>query len=281
MKIKTLVQEDNSIIFQSKTFCLDIYIPKKNFDRSLSEYNGAYIKTLGIFAFDIKQISSAEKGKFGIFHTLKFPNIIQFTYSDHFKYEGTLNNGLISSREYEVFRLTDGDIFMDRVVIEQSATAVINFVNSLHDGQIPETIPYPELINLYLNALDLNHVSLKNPSVVFELILSELCRDKNDLHRPFREAIARQANYNQFAYQSINLREIPSLSNTFAALSFYALSKSYSFFTGANHLESHIPPGTPGNILSSGLILPLNICVGLVVACTMYGFYALFRKGDL
>lgn len=68
---------------------------------------------------------------------------------------------------------------------------------------------------------------------------------------------------------------------TFAALSFYALSKSYSFFTGANHLESHIPLGTPGNILSSGLILPLNICVGLVVACTMYGFYALFRKGDL
>lgn len=64
-----------------------------------------------------------------------------------------------------------------------------------------------------------------------------------------------------------------------AALGFYALSKSYSFYTGANHLESFIPKGTPGNILSSGLILPLNICVGLVVACTMYGFYAVFRKG--
>lgn len=68
---------------------------------------------------------------------------------------------------------------------------------------------------------------------------------------------------------------------TFVSLSFYALSKSYSFFTGANHLESHIPLGTPGDILSSGLILPLNICVGLVVACTMYGFYALFRKGGM
>lgn len=68
---------------------------------------------------------------------------------------------------------------------------------------------------------------------------------------------------------------------TFAALSFYAVSKSYSFFTGANHLESGIPLGTAGNILSSGLILPLNICVGLVVACTMYSFYALFRKGGL
>lgn len=65
----------------------------------------------------------------------------------------------------------------------------------------------------------------------------------------------------------------------FGALTFYCLAKSYSFFTGANHLESGIPLGTPGAILSSGLILPLNICVGLVVACTMYAFYALFRKG--
>jgi len=61
----------------------------------------------------------------------------------------------------------------------------------------------------------------------------------------------------------------------------YAASKAYSFFTGANHLESHIPLGTPGAILSSGLILVLDICVGIVVACTMYGFYALFTKGEL
>ncbi len=66
---------------------------------------------------------------------------------------------------------------------------------------------------------------------------------------------------------------------SFAALTFYCLAKSYSFFTGANHLESIISSGTPGAIISAGLILPLNICVGLVVACTMYSFYTLFRKG--
>lgn len=66
---------------------------------------------------------------------------------------------------------------------------------------------------------------------------------------------------------------------SFVSLAFYCLAKSYSFFTGANHLESGIPLGEAGAILSSGLILPLNICVGLVVACTMYAFYTLFRKG--
>lgn len=67
----------------------------------------------------------------------------------------------------------------------------------------------------------------------------------------------------------------------FCSLCFYALAKGYSFFTGANHIESLIPKGTPGAILSGGLILPLNIAVGLVVACTMYGFYSLYDKGEI
>ena len=65
------------------------------------------------------------------------------------------------------------------------------------------------------------------------------------------------------------------------ALSFYAVSKAYSFFTGANHLNSIITPGTPGMLFSAGLIPYLNIAVGLVVCCTMYAFYTLFRKGDM
>lgn len=65
------------------------------------------------------------------------------------------------------------------------------------------------------------------------------------------------------------------------ALGFYALSKTYSFFTGANHIHSIISPGTPGRIFSAGLILPLNVAVGLVVCCTMYSFYMYFRRGEL
>lgn len=68
---------------------------------------------------------------------------------------------------------------------------------------------------------------------------------------------------------------------TVCSLSFYCLIKSYSFFTGANHLESIISPGVPGRIFSAGIILPLNLAVGMVVACTMYSFYTIFRRGHL
>ena len=68
---------------------------------------------------------------------------------------------------------------------------------------------------------------------------------------------------------------------TFISLGFYSFAKGYVFITGANGLENHIPKGIPGAILSGGLILPLDIAVGMVVACTMFGFYSLFRRGSI
>lgn len=65
------------------------------------------------------------------------------------------------------------------------------------------------------------------------------------------------------------------------ALCMYGIIGSYFYITGANGLENHIPLGVPGSILSGGIILPIDICVGLEVACTMYAFYALFRRGGL
>ena len=60
----------------------------------------------------------------------------------------------------------------------------------------------------------------------------------------------------------------------------YGVMKGYSFFTGGNHVGWDVPKGTPGELLSGGLILPLNICVGIIVACTMYTFYTLFLSGE-
>ena len=66
-----------------------------------------------------------------------------------------------------------------------------------------------------------------------------------------------------------------------SALCFYSAAKCYSFFCGANGFETVFSTGTPGRILSAGLILPLNIAVGLIVSLTMYGFYSVFQRGRI
>lgn len=66
-----------------------------------------------------------------------------------------------------------------------------------------------------------------------------------------------------------------------AALCTYCAVISYYLFMGANDFDNHISLGVPGMIFSAGIILWLNIFVGIEVACTMYAFYALFRRGGL
>lgn len=61
----------------------------------------------------------------------------------------------------------------------------------------------------------------------------------------------------------------------------YIALKTYSILTGANGIESIVPLGTAGSIFSSGLIFPLNICVGLVVACTVFSLYSLFTDWNV
>ncbi|MFT5871638.1 MAG: multicomponent Na+:H+ antiporter subunit B [Clostridium sp.] len=66
------------------------------------------------------------------------------------------------------------------------------------------------------------------------------------------------------------------------SIMFYGLLKGYSFITGGNHLAFPQPRlGTPGNILSGGFLLPLNILVGIIVTITIYFFFTLFDGGEI
>ena len=60
----------------------------------------------------------------------------------------------------------------------------------------------------------------------------------------------------------------------------YAVMVGYNCFCGNNGVGWEVPKGTPGDILSAGFILPLNVSVGIIVASTMFTFYSLFSQGE-
>lgn len=65
------------------------------------------------------------------------------------------------------------------------------------------------------------------------------------------------------------------------ALILYGCVMTYYFYTGANGIPNVFPLGIPGNIVSAGMIFYINLFVGSEVACTVYSFYALFKRGGL
>lgn len=65
------------------------------------------------------------------------------------------------------------------------------------------------------------------------------------------------------------------------ALCFYCLVIAWFSLCGANGLDDHIGAGRPGSIFSGGLILPIDLAVGLVMACAAYAFFTYFYRGEL
>lgn len=215
-KVPELIEKDGQIVFQGRNgSVLDIYIPTANFNRGKATLVDQYIQTLGVFVFEIKTQDDLVKGKSGKFNTLAFPNDISFTFSSESRYDGTLDNGKINRNSYRVFRLVAGDVFMSSTSIQQSTGSLINFVAAMHGGQIPNTLPYSDLINIYLDAMDINGNDLKSPSSTLEIIISEIARSKGDISIPYRLSKGTEYDYNL-----VNLSELPSLNSTFAALGF-------------------------------------------------------------
>ena len=90
-----------------------------------------------------------------------------------------------------------------------------------------------------------------------------------------------------FGYEKMskffNIKVFKTVTST--ALLTYCICKAYSFFTSVNGyhniFDDLVASQTPGYIFSGGLTFILNVCVGLVVSCTMYGFYSLFKRGEI
>jgi len=65
-----------------------------------------------------------------------------------------------------------------------------------------------------------------------------------------------------------------------SSLIFYTIIKGYSFLSYELQLP-HPPLGNLGSILSAGFILPLNIAVGIIVACVFYIIFSIFIKDEV
>lgn len=215
--IPELVRQGNSIVFTGEV--LDIYVPQINFKNKLSEYNGEYIDSIGIFLFEIKTFEEADNDKHTMMlHSMKLPININFQYSSTFKYKGKL--GDYPYDEYEVFRLENGNQFMANVVIEKTSTHAVKYVKALHKGGLPKMLNYDEILQLYHKVLEITGTNLKAPSIIYEMTISEGCRSANNIKTPFRKYINASKSKSKYAYKSTNINKLAMLNSTFGGITF-------------------------------------------------------------
>lgn len=222
-KIPELELRGNSIIFTGDY--LDIYVPRDSFDDGFARYNGNYINTIGIFFFEIIKAADIEnEGRKRVFHKMTFPNNIDFQYTDILSYKGSING--TPNIQYDVFRLENGNQFIANVNYQKMSDTVITFVNKLHNGKMPKILTYNEILEMYHGVLALNGVNLKAPSLLYELVISESCRDSKDISKPFRFKAVKGKNFDPYGYKNIRINRLPQINSTFAGITFENMTDS-------------------------------------------------------
>ena len=215
MNVPEITRVQDSLVFTGDV--LDIYIPDKNFDVKLAEYNGEYIHAMGIFLFEVKTYEQVEQGKRGRFYAMKLPNVIDFQYVDSFSYKGSING--YPADAYKVFRLENSSKFIANVWIQQDASEVVRFVKALHNGHLPNILTYDEILQMYHRVLAINQISLNAPSIIYELTISEVCRARSNQAKPFREVVTK-GDVSLYDYKPVNITKLPILNSTFAGVTF-------------------------------------------------------------
>jgi hypothetical protein len=223
MKYSFLKRTGNSLFFDGEY--MEIYIPKDFFKQGVAEYQGDKIKTLGIFNFMVYTGSSENRSK-GEIHLLKLPMEISFEF-DAYHDESTKLTPESIKEDYRVFELSKGSMVIDSVIKEQSAENSKKFIKLLHGGNLPKALKYEDIIELYHESIGLNKVKLNNPSVIFEMIIAELCRYNRQIDIPFRSIIGKSnSKVSQYDYSNINLKKLPAINSTFNALTFEDINQA-------------------------------------------------------
>ena len=188
-----------------------IYVPKDYFDKEINIIEGSTVSMLGLGDYAIFDENGRLKNKLT---PLKL--VTRFS-SQPYKITKEMDVKLTKScppRDYMLLHYKKGDPVIVSTKVPQDISNVENFLSLFLIGQLPNTIPYDEIQNYFIDGMEAAGESFKMNYQMIGVVISEMYRNPKNLEEPFRNS-----NYSdKTAYTPVNIREIPGLSSPYAAL---------------------------------------------------------------
>lgn len=202
----------------------EAYIPKVLFTdedeetkSTIAAQYGEGFHVMGVFNMRFYESDDAPRDSVKL-RTFNFPNMIM-TYPSDFSVEKlALTNADEKPEPYIVMKYYMGDVIMEAEEI-QSAANCTKFLNMITKGKIPNTIPYDKFEAIWQTNFQINKFNPQVPSVILQLIWAEMCRDPNDVTKPFRMLYGK-GNADPTSYLETNMNNVAAATSVFSALSF-------------------------------------------------------------
>lgn len=196
-----------------KAYKINFYISEYFFGSGMARELGDVIETFGMLYMEIFENEKSIPQDY----RLNIPVAIRLSFSESGKSSKSFK-GMKEDEEFRVFSVYKDDIAFKKAVHIESAAASVDFLRFLLNGKLPNSIKYEKLPDSLKENAKFNGLNLGVPSVIIEMILGEMCRNSDDPSEPFRMKAGKTGN--QEGYESARIKDIPSLSSTWAGLGF-------------------------------------------------------------
>lgn len=200
-KNKTLFNGDGELIY---------FIPEKYFNINAATIIGTSVELIGIFNYAVYNKS----GKQIKYDRFKLPTVFQCVPYKIEKEKELLLNGTKTPQDYRLLYFKKGDELISQNQVPKSIDNVEKFVNLLTRANLPENIPYDKIHEYILDNANMNNFNYKISPQIIGLLISELCRNPNDLTQPFRFTDMK----NMTDYKSISIIDVPKYTSPYTAI---------------------------------------------------------------
>lgn len=214
MEVPAFLRREGEALVYNGDGELVFYIPDEFFspNSKIANIQGQYVSMLGICNYALFNKDEKQHGEVKAFH---FPTIMLCKPD---RMETVKNLKLTKTSEatdYRLLHFKDGDEVITNVRAPKLIdNAEILFSMFLITGKIPTTIPYDKLHEYFPENASLNGFSYNMNMQLFGVIISKICRDPNDLSKPFR--LTNMDNMN--GYRPISVKEIPNYTSPYVAI---------------------------------------------------------------
>ena len=207
--------EDDSLVFNLDNKEFVYYVPENFFNdktkRPIAEIVGEDVSMIGLCNYAI--IDS--NGKPGPIKNFRFPTMMLCT---PYEIEKVKNYKLGNSEpsDYRILHFAKGDKVVKQIRVPQIIdNAEMFFKLVVVTSKMPETIPYDDIWELFIENASLNGFNYGLHSQLFGIIVSELCRDPKDFKKAYR--LTNQSN-KPTGYKTISIKYLPKFVSPYVSL---------------------------------------------------------------
>lgn len=193
-------------------YVTEIYIPDEYLDKSKSVENGTTYTVLGILPYSV-----FIDGKVAFSSTLKISQMIEINVLEKRRDNIKLSKYVDEPLPVTALLFQPGEPITSEYS-EANAALASTILNMLLGGNLPSTIPYPEILSIIREAFDLNMVKIPIPSFILEDMIATLYRSSKNPENKFAKDYGRNPDISPLSYQAMSYRNVTRYISTFAGM---------------------------------------------------------------